>query len=87
MYDPLGAPPMALAGLRMDHEFTVYAVGLCYASVCTSLAVDDVERWLNIELPTGVTPWRLAAEGFRSGEPNGMPCPDQADRRHFLFSC
>lgn len=70
-------------------EFEIYAYGLCFASVCTSLAdLDEITRRLNSELPTGVTPWKPSTERFRQGPPNPCPCMDKPDtHQHYLFDC
>lgn len=81
------------AGLReslkpMD-EFTVYDVGLCYASVCTRLDDDAATERLNSEHPTGFTPWQVSTDAtFADGSsPNPCPCPDDVRNRHVLFNC
>lgn len=70
-------------------DFVAYAVGICAASVCTSLQPDEAEQRLNQEHPTGIASrWTLAVdENFRTGEENGMKCPDHPQHRHFLFHC
>ena len=65
----------------------VYAVGLCYASVCTDETDEDATRIVNSEHPTGVSPWRIADESFASGEANPHPCEHDSTARHILFSC
>lgn len=70
-------------------DFDAYSVGLIYASVCTSLSLEEATRRLNAEQPTGVqSQWKLATEDFASGEKNGCTC-DQAPEthRHLLFTC
>lgn len=70
-------------------EFVVYNVGIVYASVCTSLPVEQAEVRLNLEYPTGVGPWHFAEdEGFASGETNPCPCENAPiTHRHLLFVC
>jgi hypothetical protein len=71
-----------------DYEFAVYSVGLCYASVCTSLTVEEAAQRLNIEHPTGIGPWQIDPEGvFASGAPNPCKCHDFDTHQHMLFSC
>ena len=69
-------------------EFTIYANGLCYSSVCSSLPQEEVKRRMAEEL-TGVThPWTLSHKPFRTGETN--PCPGDMNPRthkHYLFEC
>lgn len=68
--------------------FAIYAWGACYASVCTNLSNDAATLHLNMQLPTGIaSQWQVAQECFRSGEPNGFPCPQHEGRRHLLFAC
>lgn len=72
----------------MNPDFQVYAVGLVYASVCTSLDDTEATRMLNVMHPTGVeSQWRIANERFKGGEPNPSPCADSPKHRHILFSC
>lgn len=70
-------------------DFTAYAVGLCCASVCTSLDVEAATVRLNAAHPTGLDHgWTHAEEPFRTGESNPCPCHDHpATHRHFLFIC
>lgn len=70
-------------------DFTAYAVGFVFASVCTSLTDQEATERLNAEHPTGIgSRWFIAPEAFLSGDPNGCPC-DQwpATHRHILFAC
>ena len=65
-------------------EFTAYAVGAVYASVCTSLNNAESTDRLNAEHPAG---WQIATEPFASGDPNGRPCNERpSTHRHLLFS-
>lgn len=70
-------------------EFTAYAVGLCAASVCTSLDDEQATARINAERPTGVAPWTISPDAtFADGtSTNPMPCPDDARNRHILFQC
>jgi hypothetical protein len=70
-------------------EFDAYSVGLCYASVCTSLPDDDAAQELNWKWPTGISSrWSVADEPFRDGSPNPTPCERNPEtHRHVLFSC
>jgi hypothetical protein len=71
-------------------EFTPYAVGLCRASVCTSLPKEEVAARMNMVCPTGIdTQWTLAPNStFGTGEPNPCPCSDSPDtHKHYLLHC
>jgi hypothetical protein len=71
----------------MTDIFNPYTVGLCYASVCSSLSPEETIERLNLEHPTGIAPWTLAEEPFRTGEPNPCPCPDHSNAKHYLLVC
>lgn len=64
-----------------------YAVGICFASVCTDDTDAEAAASLNLQRPTGVTPWRIHPEPFADGSPNPSPCEHDPARRHVLFSC
>jgi hypothetical protein len=68
--------------------FTAYAVGMFYASACTSLDDTEATDRINREHPAEAgTPWRISAEPFRTGEPNGRPCDQRpTTHRHLLFN-
>ena len=71
-------------------DFTCYAIGLFYASVCTTMKnAEAVEERMNEAHPTGIdSRWRVADEAFRTGEPNPCPCSDHPEtHRHWLLSC
>jgi hypothetical protein len=70
-------------------EFTAYAMGLCYASVCTTLDDEQATTRLNDEHPTGVAPWRVSPDRtFKGGGPNPGRCEEApATHRHLLFEC
>ena len=73
----------------MDEPFTVYAAGLCFLSVCTSLEPEEVVLRANTEQPTGISsPWALHGGAFRTGEANPHPCEHAPQtHRHYLLSC
>lgn len=70
-------------------DFVAYSVGLCCASVCSSLPVEEVTERLNQRYPTGISSqWMHSTEKFRGGEPNPCPCPDAPEtHKHYLFQC
>lgn len=70
-------------------DFLAYSVGVVYASACTSLDDATATTRMNAAVATGTdTPWRIADEPFRTGEPNPCPCNDKpATHRHILFVC
>lgn len=70
-------------------DFDAYSVGLVYASVCTSLSLQEATDRLNTEHPTGIkTEWMLHDASFASGKDNPCPC-DRSPKTHMhmLFSC
>lgn len=71
-------------------SFTVYSIGLCSASVCTSLSIEEATKRLNIDQPTGIKSQWVAdlSETFKTGEKNGCNCEQNPKtHRHFLFHC
>ncbi|MGP4092977.1 hypothetical protein [Nonomuraea sp. KM90] len=73
----------------VPESFTVITVGLCVATVCTSVTNDEATGRLNVAHPTGIsTRWELAGDPFPNGDPNPSPCRDHPDtHRHLLFHC
>jgi hypothetical protein len=72
------------------YDFRAYAVGLCSASVCTSLSNEDATARLNGQEPTGIdSQWQISSDPtFASGQTNPRPCDDWPDtHRHILFNC
>lgn len=67
-------------------ELTVYAEGLCFASVCTSLTDEQADA-LMAQRPSGTAAgWRRSADThFAGGLPNPCPCEHQLGRRHILY--
>lgn len=70
-------------------DFTIYSSGLVYCSVCSSLTLEETTARLNTEQPTGIaSPWALADEPFKGGEPNPCPCNSNPEtHKHYLFVC
>ena len=70
-------------------EFEVYSIGICNASVCTSLPINEATERLNAAYPTGIaSQWKPSTDKyFRSGECIGHQCPDHKNNKHFLFHC
>ena len=69
-------------------DYEAYSVGLCCASVCTSLSLAETTRRLNLEHPTGIAPWKKVDEPFRTGEPNPCQCNENPKtHKHYLFVC
>lgn len=73
----------------MKHEFTVYAIGLCYASVCTNLSLEQATKRLNAEHPSGTTQkWQKSKDPtFHDGSPNPCNCEQGTGKKHWLFDC
>ena len=67
-------------------DFAIYAEGLCFASVCTSLTNDEATARMGA---SGTSHgWQVADQPFASGEANGSPCHDNpTTHRHLLFEC
>lgn len=70
-------------------EFEAYSVGICNASVCTSLPVNAAEQRLNVEHPTGIgMKWKLSKDKtFAGGQPMPCDCRDYPGNKHYLFHC
>jgi hypothetical protein len=71
---------------------TVYALGLCYASVCTSTSNEDTTAYVNTKHPTGLDHgWEISSDThFADGphKPNPCPCDVHPDtHRHVLYEC
>jgi hypothetical protein len=68
-------------------ELTVYAEGLCYASVCTSLPDEQADAMM-ANRPSGTrNGWQRSKDThFHGGLPNPCPCERDPDtRRHILY--
>lgn len=70
-----------------DEYFEPYAVGICFASVCSNLEPNKILERMNLEHPTGVSPWAISEENFASGESNPCQCAGRADCKHHLLVC
>lgn len=71
-------------------DFIAYAVGPCYASICTSLPIDEAVRTMNSFNPTGIkSPWALSKDAhFKTGHTNPCPCEDTPEtHQHYLLEC
>ena len=72
------------------HKEIAISTGLCYATVCTSLPLEEVAAAVNRAAPTGISsPWGLSSdETFADGEPNPCVCPDHPEtHKHYLLEC
>lgn len=82
----------------MAIHFDIYAVGICYTSVCTNLTdVAEIERIINEESLSGAeghpriqedlkkNPWKVSKEKFKTGEDNPHPCENGFGRNHYLL--
>lgn len=67
----------------------VYGVGLVYASACVPAETETaaVEAEVNRLFPTGVGPWQISGQEFRTGEPNPCECDTDPSRLHYLLNC
>lgn len=74
-----------------DAPVLVLAVGLCYASICTTIEDDDtaVTSANGIIGPAGTRMgWHVSDDAtFADGTPNPSPCPHVEGRRHVLLEC
>lgn len=70
-------------------EVAFYSIGIVHMSACAPEAMDadTVTRIANSQQPTGVGPWAITEESFRTGEPNPAPCNTEEGRRHWLLTC
>ena len=71
-------------------EFEAYSVGLCCASVCSSLkSKEEITRRLNESYPTGLDHgWEATGVPFATGESNPSPCDREPEtHKHYLFTC
>lgn len=71
-------------------DFTVTAMGLVFATACTTLSNDEATNRLNLRhRPTSVGgAWEISPTTFDDGKSNPHPCdrwPDP-ERRHILFA-
>ena len=78
-----------------QEEFVAYSVGICAASVCTSLSIEEATERLNREKPTGIeSQWTKSEDEYFNGvdkegqkAKNGCDCPDYPGNKHYLFNC
>jgi hypothetical protein len=74
----------------MMYDFEAYKVGLCTASVCTSLPLEEALEQMNVLHPTGISSkWELSQDKtFKGGQSNPCPCEDKPKtHKHYLLSC
>jgi len=70
---------------QVKTTFNAYAIGVYYASACTSLTDDEAVECMRTEYPPGA--WKIADEGFATGQANGRQCDQHPrTRRHVLFT-
>lgn len=69
-------------------ELEIYAEGLTYASVCTSLSKEAAETAMQQENDAGTANnWKLSEEDFADGTKNGVDCPHKSGFKHYLMVC
>jgi len=72
-------------------DFEIYKIGLCCASVCSTLSLEETTERLNVEHPTGITSrWEPSKDAtFADGKsPNPCPCnQNPTTHKHYLFNC
>ena len=69
------------------NELMIYDEGLCYASVCTSLGDEELDRRMAARPATETRGWvRSEDTHFVGGQPNPCPCEHRPEtHRHVLF--
>lgn len=70
-----------------EENFKIYAEGLFYSSVCSSLSEGETVRRMQ-SLPSGTTRGYILSgdKTFASGEPNPTPCNETPKtHKHYLF--
>ena len=86
-----GSPEALEAALKADQDesFTIYAEGLVYASVCSSLGPEDTARRMAAHVCGTEHGWEISEDKtFASGEPNPHPCKQKpTTHKHYLFNC
>lgn len=75
--------------MNKPKDFEVYSYGLVFASICSTLGVNQTVDRINEELPTGISSgWHLSDENFATGEPNPHPCnQNPKTHKHYLVNC
>lgn len=73
-------------------EIEVYAIGMCYMSVCAPVefTVDDIELIVNMRHPTSMDrKWMLSADAvYVYDRPNPCPCDaNPLTKKHYLLDC
>jgi hypothetical protein len=71
-------------------EFEAYSIGICSASICTSLPIEEAVKRMNDENPTFISSdWELADDEYflDNKNLNGCNCPDHEGNKHYLLTC
>ena len=72
----------------MGNDFVVYSEGLFYASVCSSLPTEEVEKRMKERLCGTHNGWSRSEDKFADGHDNPCPCNHQPEtHKHYLFVC
>lgn len=74
----------------LTHDYVMYAQGLCRASICTSLPIEEaLARANTLDHPGTAQGWQMCADpAFHGGESNPCPCDTQPDtHKHYLLEC
>jgi len=74
---------------RGMEKIEIYSNGIVHCSVCAPKGMKRsiLTREVNLQNPTGVSPWRISKESFADGKKNPNQCEDHEDRQHYLFVC
>lgn len=81
---------MELQKAKKSEDFEAYAIGICSASICTSLPIDEAVKRMNTEHPTDISSeWVLSEDKtFAGGQPNPTPCENNPEtHKHYLLIC
>lgn len=75
---------------RKPRTFVVYTIGICSASVCSTLSVEEITKRINEEHPTGIqSKWEPSDnKEFKDGQSNPCACEQYpSTHKHYLYVC
>ncbi len=71
----------------MAEKYFSAHVDLCTAGVCAELDTAEATARLNREHPTGTKHAWVPVAKLGDGTALPVPCPDDSQRKHYLFEC